>query len=74
MVLRVLCSTGVGPAEPKKLREQLEIQAPVCHGSHSQMIMWEGRQVSRQEDNDLGHFAFPLAYANSGIKVKSKLP
>lgn len=60
MVVRVLCSTGVGLAELKKLGEQLGIQALVCHDSHSQMTMWEGRQVSRQEDNDLGHFCFPF--------------
>lgn len=59
MVVRVLSSIGVGPAEPKKLGEQLGVQAPVCHGSHSQMTMWEGMQMSRQEDNDLGRFCFP---------------
>lgn len=47
-----------GSGRTEKAWDQLGIQAPVCHGSHSQMTMWEGRQVSRQEDNDLGHFGF----------------
>lgn len=71
MVVRVLCSIGVGPAEPKRLGEQLGIQTAVWQDSPSQMTMGEGRQVSRQEDNDLGHFAFLLDY---GVKVKSKSP
>jgi hypothetical protein len=56
MVVRVLCSAGVGPAEPKKLREHTRSS----HGSPRKMAMWKGRQVSRQEDNDLGHFCFPF--------------
>lgn len=71
MVVRVLCSTGVGLAEPKKLGEQLGIQTAVWHGSPSQMTMAEGRQVSRQEDNHLGHFCFPFGLWN---KSESKSP
>lgn len=28
--------------------------------SHSFMRIWEGKQVGRQKDNDLGHFCFPF--------------